>query len=432
MHIRTFCSLFLLIFFQFCTVVSAIGQCNELIDPSKDCSFLFSLYNTVLEDDFCSRLPEQNQLPELIPFCNNISTSDNTGFFVIEPITSVLKLKITPINCTTVTIPGQGSFSGLQAAIFEDCTFQSTIDCAPTCHNNEFILGAENFTPFKEYILAFDGCTGSVCDFKIEVVEGQISDLFPLVDPILSTPESACENEQTTILVEGLPLLTEGEWTINGTDDFEIQFNGKAIEISDWNGAGTKEICATIKSTQSTEIYFDSCWNVMVLDAPALVTVPQDSTICPGDKLDLIFTGEDYEFITWTGEGLSCENCPVPVFTMGTDTVEIILNIENELGCQANHSIQFFPSDDPACLSSSNDLNKVINIQIGPNPFSNSLLIAGKQDMVVTIIDVSGRLMEKKNNIRRLDMNTEQWGNGIYFVKIEAAGKVEIFRVLKL
>ncbi len=409
------------------------AQCNNVVDLSTDCDFLFLLDGTLVADGFCSRLPEDNPIEELTPFCLNLSSSENSGFFLIEPTTTTLKLKIKPLVCTTVEVPGQGFSTGMQAAIFTDCNFDNAVACSPLCSDGEFTVGGDDFVPFQTYLLVFDGCNGSICDFEIEVQSGALSNIIPLVEPILNSPEEVCTNESNRIEVQGLPALTSGVWTMDGIDVFTTLFNGKAIAIDNWGAPGLREICAEIKDPQSGEMYFDSCWNVNVLPAPIINNFPQDSLLCFDDKLNLFIEGFNYSSILWSGPGLSCNSCPTPTLTMPDSSIVITATASNGFDCESSIELFIDLLDDPSCFVSTNENAQYLPIDIAPNPFQNYFQIELIAPSIVHIYSASGQLVFEGENIEGdLRLETSSWSNGIYLIQVQSEIGVGSQRLLKL
>jgi len=410
-----------------------IAQCNNNIDPSTDCGFLFLLDGTIIDDGFCSTLPQSNPVSELTPFCLNLSSSENTGFFLIEPITPSLFLSITPTNCSEVEVPGQGWSSGMQAVIFKDCTFDNVLACSPLCNSEKFVIGGTDFVPFQQYLLAFDGCNGSVCDFEIEIQSGAISEIIPLVDPQLYSPIDVCSNESNRILVQGLPALTEGNWTLDGVPSFQTLFNGKAVQINDWGMTGTKEICAKINDPQSGEVYFDSCWIVNVQSAPAIVSSTQDSVLCQDDQLSLFVDGLNIENVNWSGPGLSCNFCSNPTLTMPDSNIVIWVTASNSSECEDQIELPFLLVNDPLCLVGVNESLEEFALDILPNPFTDYFSFFLAKRSKVQIYNLSGEVVFDGENIEGDQrLRTDTWIPGIYFISVQTESSFGVKRILKI
>ncbi len=428
-------SKFVLLLISSCFFISTSlrveAQCDTPIEASENCDFIFMLDGNALEDGFCASLPESNPISELTPFCFDISSSENTGFFLFEPTGPILTFKIIPMNCTEVSIPGQGVFIGMQAAIFEDCTFTEFRACAPTCHPDEFIIGANDFQPLKTYVLALDGCQGSICDFTIEVVTGGITALVPLDNPVLNSPEEVCQYDLSQIQVDGLPLLTDGAWSVDGGVNFEIRFNGKAIQVNDWGAPGVKTICATITDPNNTAMYYDSCWQVTVKTTPSIISMNESDSLCLDDEIDLDFEATEYDSFSWTWEGGSCNNCPNPVFTMADEEIEVTLELSFGGECAVESTVVYYPEDPTSCIV---NIENVIpaQVQIIPNPFQSAFDVKMAAEFNLKLYDSQGKLMIVENGVDKMRIDGSSWSQGVFFLVLtDDSGNTSFQKLIK-
>ena len=99
--------------------------------------------------------------------CPNGGVPNNMSWWAFVAGTNFVSLRITPSNCTTVP----PSFVGVQAGIYTDCSFGSSVDCQGICQTGPFIIGG-NTVPCQTYYVFIDGCAGSECDYTVEVLSG--------------------------------------------------------------------------------------------------------------------------------------------------------------------------------------------------------------------------------------------------------------------
>ena len=120
-----------------------------------------------------------------VTLCPNGGVPNNMSWWGFVAGTNFISLRITPSNCTTVP----PSFVGIQAGIYKDCSFSRSIDCQGICQQRPFIIAGAT-KPCQTYYVFIDGCAGSECDFRIEVLSGGEPPEFDSV--ALSGPTNAC------------------------------------------------------------------------------------------------------------------------------------------------------------------------------------------------------------------------------------------------
>jgi hypothetical protein len=123
-----------------------------------------------------------------------------------------------------------------------------------------------------------------------------------------------------------------------------------------------------------------------------------------------------------------------------TDTTDFILfgnqNTDESYGRSYDASLQWvtFTTPTPGTSNSPFDINeeKLLNIDIYPNPFTNQLSITNnsEQPIEITLTDVAGRLLEKQT----VQAHTEARliDHGASGIRILQARSVQDFKVIKL
>ena len=209
--------------------------------PAPDCENIITLCNGEL-NAYSGNLQTAPNPTGPFPLCFHGGIPHNTQWFAFVPGTAQLTFFIEPSNCTG---------AGLQAGIVSDCSdpynggslFDHLVDCQANCNGqNPFTLGGD-FIPGQRYYLYLDGCEGSVCDYFIGLVEG---DLFaPLLQPQYPVigPLDVCQGEIASYYLPLVEGASHYEWTTSPPVLFVADEN--ELFIQDWLGNSQVEICVT-------------------------------------------------------------------------------------------------------------------------------------------------------------------------------------------
>ena len=87
-------------------------------------------------------------------------------------------------------------------------------------------------------------------------------------------------------------------------------------------------------------------------------------------------------------------------------------------------------------LVSANSIAEEFNFQIFPNPSSGNFRVNFFDDLeknkIISIMDVTGKVVFEKNSIttKSLEINGNDFSNGIYFVKVSSAEKTSLRKVV--
>jgi hypothetical protein len=84
----------------------------------------------------------------------------------------------------------------------------------------------------------------------------------------------------------------------------------------------------------------------------------------------------------------------------------------------------------PICLLAVGE-NEINKFSASPNPFTNSIYLENAENAIVEIYDSLGKkvffVMDHTSNA----IDTSQFSNGLYFVKIQKEGKIETKKMIK-
>jgi len=129
-------------------------------------------------------LPDGINNSGAIPGCGGAWSYHNTVWYVFTAKSPNIALNISSGNCS------QGG--GFQAGLYDDCD----LNAQPLGLQCSCVQGSVNFsaqvTPFQQYYIMVDGCSGNVCEMNITVVQGEINECFllPPEAPLAPTPSN--------------------------------------------------------------------------------------------------------------------------------------------------------------------------------------------------------------------------------------------------
>ncbi len=187
------------------------------------------------------------------PLCNGVGVPNNPTYFAFIAWCEELTLNVEVSNCTNVCsgtngAPCQfpcnllGCTRGIQIAIYGDCNFNEVVGCnVNDCGNeNDKLLALDGLVIGEVYYFLVDGCAGSSCDLRINVIgDCGVAEIEPWPSPIMG-PDSICVGTSGTFSTDFLEAATLYHWYLDGAE-IGVSPNPE-IEI-DFPFEGTYEIC---------------------------------------------------------------------------------------------------------------------------------------------------------------------------------------------
>ncbi|MBK8620582.1 MAG: T9SS type A sorting domain-containing protein [Saprospiraceae bacterium] len=99
------------------------------------------------------------------PLCPDGGAAHNMSWFAFVAASGNYEIVVTPQNCT----PGNGGQVGIQAGIYKDCTFTQPVFCQSSCETSIITIPSTSLIPGELYYFFMDGCSGSYCEYEIDV-----------------------------------------------------------------------------------------------------------------------------------------------------------------------------------------------------------------------------------------------------------------------
>lgn len=149
------------------------AQCVQDQLPTTDCNIAPTVCpSSGALDQYCGTNDNFNFDPNLQPpnFCGTLQNPDWIGFI---PMTSNVSLHLYVENCIS-----NGLTPALQAMVFKGCEYnwEPASDCFYEIFTNTSqIIPMNNLEPGAVYYLLIDGFSGAICDYFLEVEQGQLS-----------------------------------------------------------------------------------------------------------------------------------------------------------------------------------------------------------------------------------------------------------------
>ncbi|MBK6995754.1 MAG: hypothetical protein IPH31_12780 [Lewinellaceae bacterium] len=198
-------------------------------------------------DGYCTEINNSNQ-PRNYPCCSGwqLNNDEWFGFFAG---TTTITLEITPSNCET------GGQQGLQAAIYDNCPAfpppngwctDNLMDAQCSCTEDPFTLSANDFVIGQVYWFVIDGCSGNVCDYEIQVIEGSTTGFPPDNPGPVTGPTPVCQGSTTDYELPPVNGATTYTWTPSPSNAGTINGNDNDISVSWATGfSGTATLCVS-------------------------------------------------------------------------------------------------------------------------------------------------------------------------------------------
>lgn len=301
-------------------------------------------------DGYCNTINNNNQ-SRAFPCCNNFTLNNDEWFGFFAGTTSIT-IDITPSNCT----PGTNGALGLQAAIYAACPPNNPsnnwcntnlMDAQCSCDQNTFTLSSNNFVVGQVYWFVFDGCSGSVCDYSVDVTSGQTTPFPPDAPGDVTGPTPICQGTTGAYSLPTVNGASTYTWTISPSAAGTVSGSGNSINVNWASGwSGTAQLC--VKVSNACFQGDTSCHTVEVLPKPT-ATISGGGVICNGSggsvNLTVTFTGDaPWEFVYSIGgvnqPAIQTSNNPYTITATqpGTYKLVSVKSVDSEPDCNGTVS----------------------------------------------------------------------------------------------
>lgn len=260
------------------------AQCDTGSEPECMCETAEVLCSISELNGFSSSMSNfQHPDDGPTPFCGPQTQTNNPTWFAFIAWCEDISMDFDFANCTTV-----GSFSGVQLAIYTDCTFNDQIDCSQECNSSSNTATIEMFglTIGESYYVMLDGCFGSACDYEISVSPTDCDEFIEDWDDPVTEDESVCVGQTILYEVENLTGATSWHWYLDG-DELEITDNPN-YSIT-WDTEGVYELCVDV-SNICVEVEEDpelNCVMITVGNPDAGEIEAEENPSCPQEAIEI-------------------------------------------------------------------------------------------------------------------------------------------------
>lgn len=227
-------TLLFLLFFGFIGVASA--QCPPYL-PAPDCPSAQPDCSNGL-DGYCNTLGTDPG-GGAFPGCGGAAVLNNDEWIAFFAGSSSITVQIVPDNCQG---SGANGGTGIQAGFYQDCNNLdgSVLSVQCNCTENIVTLNSTSFVIGETYYITIDGCGGDVCDYEINVINGETT-LPPPPDPTIITGPTTglCPGSTATYTVDQIFSIVDYNWQVTGGSI--ISQNGNTVTVQ-WNSSGTVSV----------------------------------------------------------------------------------------------------------------------------------------------------------------------------------------------
>lgn len=326
--------------------------------------------NLLILDLFCgSMFTDNSPSPVPSPLCPGGGAPHNMSWFAFVAGQGSYEIVLRPSNC----LPGGGGQLGIQAGIYTDCSFAEAVFCQPECSTGTISLPSTSLVPGEVYYFFLDGCSGSICDYEIDV-NGSFSPYelpFPTglefddegCDPI-------CPGKEVRFEVQGLDLEIDYTWSV-------VDENGNTPDLDfppDWPETNENNITLTFVEPGVYTVCMEEATNTCEFRGPVCVDITID--VIPDEIFDadpttpeqdpFFICGNDFPY-----DGMSPDmNNNVPTDSNGDGMGWLGGPITYD---QANQIITHEVTD-PTCNCTYNQIIRVDSLPINPPQLLTFLL----------------------------------------------------------
>jgi len=232
-------------------------------------------------------------------------------------------------------------------------------------------------------------------------------------------------NQQTFAVTASTTICMGSTITLvaSGVDTYTWVNNGSTASIA---VSPTVNTSYTVNATGNT-CPFSQVVTVTVNPVPTVVATILQSTICLGESAVISATGGDTYTWSATGSGASLTVTPA---TSNTFTYSVVGT--NTFNCSSTSNQVSLVVD--ACTGIREALGSSSSLRVYPNPTTGEFYVESGNTLykTITVSDVTGRTvanLSSSDEIIQLQIN--EFANGIYYVKIEANETFEVVKIVK-
>ncbi|MBP6334478.1 MAG: T9SS type A sorting domain-containing protein [Bacteroidia bacterium] len=228
----------------------------------------------------------------------------------------------------------------------------------------------------------------------------------------LSALADVCSNASPILLQGGSP--SGGQYT--GTSVTSGRFDPAV-------GAGTYTI--SYEFTDVNGCSDSTAAPLLVLASPS-IDLGNDTLLCANSILTLD-AGTGFSSVQWS-TGQTQQSIDIDSVDVGFGFKDISVQVSNAEGCLASDTIRVTFD---ACAGIGSNENSMPGVYLYPNPFSSSVRLLSERPIQISVFDVSGRLLERRENVLGSIETGQNLAAGTYFIEVTGNGYRKIFHVIK-
>jgi hypothetical protein len=228
----------------------------------------------------------------------------------------------------------------------------------------------------------------------------------------LNSFASVCDNASPVLLQGGSP----GGGSYSGPGVSGGVFNPSI-------GVGTHSITYSYTDVNGCT---DSKSKNILVNASPVVSLGSDTMVCANSTV-LLNAGSGFSSILWSN-GSTSQTVQIDSAGTGFGSKYVAVRVSNAQGCFGTDTISILFD---ACAGIKNTGNSAPGVYLYPNPFSSSIRVLTERAVQVSIFDVSGRLIETKENVIGSMDTGHDLSAGTYFIEVTASGYRKVFHVVK-
>jgi len=371
-------------------------------------------------DQYCGSLRTPEPVIDFTPYCLENETADNIYWFAFYAPEGDAIIEIDQIGC----YPGRNGVLGMHAGIYRDCGLTDMVWCSSdNCTPGLISTPLNLLEPGVLYYMFLDGCSGSICDFEIDItcVAGDCN--IPAAETVFNFPSSTVCGPESI-----LPQMTDENGELLNWPtilDFEMNNTNQTqnFNFSDTiaSGCGTIDIFnldVTVLVDSSSSVPLIACEqtpsSIIFFWLPTTNTSEYEIEVINGPQAGIY----DAFNLTYTVNGLLPEQ-----------EVEIQVTAINNTDC-GNDGVSSISCSSSPSSTASNSLNE---IKIFPNPVSDNIYIDGIRERLndahINVYTPSGACVI--NDIESSVFDVSHLPAGIYLISIQIKNEIVSYRFVK-
>lgn len=237
----------------------------------------------------------------------------------------------------------------------------------------------------------------------------------------VNPPPSVFLSAQSPLCSNTSPVSLQGGSPAGGSYSGTGVTNGMFSPV---NGSGNYAITYTYTDINSCS--GSQSANLTVFPSPE-VDLGTDTVVC-ADAMITLQVSSTFSTVNWS-DGSTTNSIQLDSAGVGMNSQPVTVTVSNSYGCIDRDTVNVTFD---VCAGVENDARQSMpGVYIYPNPFISTVKLFCERPVNMKLFDVSGRLLEKRNDVTGMMETGIDLSPGTYFMEVSGNGFRKVFHIIK-